>query len=458
MEQQADDPARLAAALTHVLNRAGVPGVVASPQRLSGGANMQSWLFACGDDHFVLRRAPSDEWIAGRPLDLAGEASVIRHARAGGVPAPEVVAELQASDGIGQGFVMRAIAGTAEPGHVLSGDPAAMIGDLAGALARIHAIDPAPLGILPALAAAEGVEGLAAQFDTQGGDRPIIALGLAWLRRNLPPTRPARLVHGDFRIGNVMAEHGRLTGVLDWELAHTGDFHEDLAFGCMAVWRFGQLDREAFGFTDLDSFFAAYRAAGGAPIDPGAFRFWLVYRTVWWALGCLSMGLAWRSGTDRSLERVVVARRAAEQELDLLVLIERDAPDAEWLRPLPPAPFEPPASHGEPSASEILTAVSEWLAVTIKPKLAGRLEGRDRFDLAVAQNALGVVRRELAMRPDPHDKALSDALLAGETTLATPGLLARLRRAALDTCTADMPKYPSLTPTRAAWDKPREEP
>jgi hypothetical protein len=189
-------------------------------------------------------------------------------------------------------------------------------------------------------------------------------------------------------------------------------------------------------------------------VDRRAFRFWLVYRTVWWAIGCLSMGVAWRSGTDRSLERVVVARRAAEQELDLLALLEGDAPESERRRPLAPAPIAPPVPHGEPGADEVLAAVSEWLASTIKP----RLEGRDRFDLAVAQNALGVVRRELATRPDPHDKALSVALLEGEATLGTPGLLARLRRAALDTCTADMPKYPSLAPTRAAWENNQEEP
>ena len=457
MNERLDEPARLAAALTQVMHRAGIRGAVDRPQRLSGGANMQSWLYACGDDRFVLRRAPSDEWIAGRALDLAGEAAVIRHACAGGVPAPEVVAELQPADGIGQGFVMRAIAGTADPATVLSGDPGAMMSDLAGALAAIHAIDSGPLDFLPRLVPAEGIEGLAAQFAGIGGDRPIIALGLAWLRRNLPTTRPARLVHGDFRVGNVMAEHGRLTGVLDWELAHTGDFHEDLAFGCMAVWRFGKLDRPAFGFTDLETFFAAYNAAGGAPVDRGAFRFWLVYRTVWWALGCLSMGVAWRSGTDRSLERVVVARRAAEQELDLLTLLEADAPEAERLRPLPLTTAESPTPHGEPNASEILTAVSEWLASSIKPKLVGLLEGRDRFDLAVAQNALRIVCRELAARPDPHDKALSDALLAGETTLATPSLLARLRRDALDTCAADMPKYPSLAPIRAAWEHNQEE-
>jgi hypothetical protein len=162
------------------------------------------------------------------------------------------------------------------------------------------------------------------------------------------------------------------------------------------------------------------------------------------------MGRAWRSGADRSLERVVVARRAAEQDLDLLLLLETDAPEAERARPLPPSdpPREP--CEGEPSAAEILTAVSEWLAAAVKPHLAGR----ERFELAVAQNALGVVRRELAARPSPHDRALSEALLAGRITLAEPGLLAALRRRVLNTLAADMPKYPALGEARRIWEKP----
>ena len=81
------------------------------------------------------------------------------------------------------------------------------------------------------------------------------------------------------------------------------------------------------------------------------------------------------------------------------------------------------------------------------------MAGRERFELAVARNALGIVRRELGARPSPHDKALSDAILAGETTLAQPGLLAVLRRRVLDTLAADMPKYPALAQARALWER-----
>ena len=442
--------------LEAVMRRAGVAGTATNPitglQRLSGGANMESWLFACGPDRFVLRRAPSAEWIAARPLDMVGEAELIRRAHAGGVTAPEVVAELTPDDHLGIGFIMRCLPGTADPEVALSPPPAlapTLAGDLAKAMARIHALDTRGLDFLPRLDPADGVEGLARQFAEAGGDRPLIALGLAWLRRNLPPLAEPVVVHGDFRIGNLMVHEGRLSGVLDWELAHLGDGHEDLAYGCMAVWRFGRLDKQGFGFTDVETLARAYQAAGGEAFDPARFRFWLVYRTVWWALGCLSMGQAWRSGTDRSLERVVVARRCAEQELDLLLLLESEAAEAERTRTLPPAAPASPATTGEPTAAEMLNAVSEWLASTVKDKPAGR----ERWELAVAQNALGIVRRELATRADPADKALADHLLAGRQTIATPGLLAALRARALSTLSADMPKYPALAAARSLWEQ-----
>ena len=441
------DSTRFAAALGAAMARTGRGGPVTDVRRLSGGANMESWLFTCGGEHYVLRRAPSAEWLAGRALDMAGEARLIRLARAGGVPAPEVVLELVPGDGLGIGFVMVCLPGTADPEVVLSSPPD-LATEIASAMARIHALDPAGADHLPHLDPATGVARLTAQFHAAGGDRPIIALGLAWLLAHLPPTVPPRVVHGDLRIGNVMVEAGHLSGVLDWELAHLGDGHEDLAYGCMTVWRFGRLDKPGLGLTDLATLARAYEAAGGERFDPARFRFWLVYRTVWWALGCLAMGKAWRSGADRSLERVVVARRAGEQELDLLLLLETDAPPVERDRPLPAVAAPVAEREGEPDAGEILTAVSEWLAATVKPHLAGR----ERWELAVAQNALGIVRRELAGRPATADAPLAHAILAGEADLVTPGLLADLRRRALATLSADMPKYPALALARARWE------
>ena len=435
----------LTVALGDVLARAGIAGQVADLERLSGGASMESWAFVCGGEGYVLRRAASTEVMTGRPLSHADEAAVIRAAHRAGVASPEIVAELDPGDGIGSGFIMRRIGGTPEPAAALGGpDPDRLLAELAATLASIHAVPTTGLP-LTVLDPAVGVEGLARQFETFGGDRPIIALGLAWLRANVPSAVEAGLIHGDFRLGNLLVADGWLTGVLDWELAHLGDFHEDMAFGCMAVWRFGS-PLPAFGLGALETFFDAYEVNGGAPVDPARFRFWLVYRTVWWALGCLTMGQTWRSGADRSLERVVVARRAAEQELDLLLLLEGEAPEAERGRTLPAVKPETPREAGEPSATEILTAVSEWL-VSVKDRFAGR----ERFEHAVARNALGIVVRELAARPQAEDRALADDLLAGRASLATPGMLAHLRASALAKLAADQPKYPSLALARETW-------
>ncbi len=442
-------PHGLAHGLALALARIGWPPPTGL-ERLSGGANMESWRFAAGNADCVLRRAPSAEMMLGRALDHHGEAALIRAAKTAGVSAPEVLVELEPGDQLGSGFVMRCLPGTPEPAAILATtDPGMLLDDLAHALAAIHAMPVAGLPA-PLLDTSAALADLRTRFLGYGGDRPVLALALRWLETHLPAPAAPCLIHGDFRLGNLLVEHGRLTGVLDWELAHLGDPHEDLAYGCMTVWRFARPDRPAYGLGSVEDLAQAYEAAGGTRFEPARFRFWLIYRTLWWALGCLQMGAMWRSGTDRSLERVVVARRTSEQELDLLLLLEATAPLAERERPLPPAAAPAAASQGEPGATEVLTAVSEWLASDIKPLVSGR----GKFDLAVARNALGIITRELEQRPSAADAALSATLLSGAVSLATPGMLAALRRMALAKLTADMPKYPALAAARALWEGP----
>src|SRR3546814_11803091 len=64
---------------------------------------------------------------------------------------------------------------------------------------------------------------------------------------------------------------------------------------------------------------------------------------------------------------VVIGRRTAEQELDLLLLIESEAPDAERARILPPSPAAAPAPVGEPATREMVQAVRDWLNDAVKP-------------------------------------------------------------------------------------------
>ena len=334
------------------------------------------------------------------------------------------------------------------PAKILAGPPPSLLEDLGRELARIHSIplDRVPAAI-PLMDTATALAELRARFLSYGGDRPVIALAIRWCEEHLPAPADPVLVHGDYRMGNVMVDADGLAAVLDWELAHRGDAHEDLAFGCMTVWRFGQLDKPAFGVGSLEEYFAAYEAAGGAKVDRTRFRFWLIYRTLWWALGCLQMGQMWRSGADRTVERVVIGRRTAEQELDLVRLLEDEAPEAERARALHASPDAAPAPTGEPTNREIVQAVRDWIETSIKP----HAEGHAKFEAVVAMNALGIVLRDLGAGVRAEDAALAEALLSGTTTLAEPGLLAKLRRDVLGKCAVDSPKYAALGAARADW-------
>ena len=442
--------------LSRLMFRVAGPGGLWGLTRLSGGANMESFGFDWGAGErsggYVLRRAPSAAYMADRPFGHGDEAALVMAAFDAGVKAPEVVGVLEPGDGLGTGYVMRRVLAEVSPAKILADPPASLLGDLGRELARIHGVPLAAVpAAIPLMDTGAALAELRARFLSYGGDRPVIALAIRWCEDHLPEPADPVLVHGDYRMGNVMVDmakgQGGLAAVLDWELAHRGDAHEDLAFGCMSVWRFGRLDKPAFGVGSLDEYFAAYEAAGGVTVDRDRFHFWLVYRTLWWALGCLQMGQAWRSGADRTVERVVVGRRTAEQELDLVRLLEEEAPAAERARALPPSPAVLAAPTGEPANREIVQAVRDWIEGSIKPGA----EGHAKFEAVVAMNALGIVLRDLDAGVRAEDAELAAALLAGTATIAEPGLLARLRRDVLDKCAVDSPKYAALAAARADW-------
>lgn len=303
-------------------------------ERLSGGANNETWAFDAatpgGPVPLILRRKAGGGSVAedGPLASLAPEheAALLRAVAPAGVPVPGVRAVLGPEDGLGRGFVMDRLPGETRPKTLLTGPAfaaarAAMVGQCARALAALHATPP---GALPPLRVASAAEELAlweARWRAHGGARPVFELALRWLHDHVPDA-PARAspVHGDFRTGNLLVDASGLRAVLDWELAHAGDPMEDLGWLCVASWRFGALDAEAGGFGTRDALIDAYRAAGG---EAGAdrVRYWEVFGTFRWGTMCVGMAETWRSGRDRSVERVAVGRRASETELDLLRLL-----------------------------------------------------------------------------------------------------------------------------------------
>jgi aminoglycoside phosphotransferase (APT) family kinase protein len=303
-------------------------------ERLSGGANNETWSFdATGPDvrvPLVLRRTAgrprADEDPDSAALPPEQEAAVVAAVGAAGVPAPAVRAVLAPGDGLGRGFLMDRVDGETRPKRLLHDAAfatarAALIGQCGRALAALHAL---PADRVPGLRVSGAAEELALwtrRYRAHRASRPAFELALRWLAGHLPeaPVRRAP-VHGDFRTGNLLVGPDGLRAVLDWELAHVGDPVADLGWFCVASWRFGELDAPAGGFGSREALLQAYRAAGG-DADLARLRFWEVLGTFRWGTMCLDMGAAWRAGHDRSVERVAVARRASEAELDLLRLL-----------------------------------------------------------------------------------------------------------------------------------------
>ena len=338
------DADALAAALALVLDSAlpdTGPGRVQGLRRLSGGASQETWAFdrisAAGQRPLILRRAPTGgaQRSSGGP-GLAAEAVLIRLADAAGVPVPDVVAELAPQHRLGDGFIMQRLPGETLGRRIAAAARPALAWQCGQALARIHAL---PDDRLPALRLTQPqaeVDYLRAWHGRHGTVRPVFQLALRWLADHAPADVSPRLVHGDFRNGNLMVDlddaANPLRGVLDWELAHRGDPMADLGWLCINAWRFGQTDRVVGGFGDLDPLFAGYRDAGGQ-VDADRVFWWQVLGTLRWGVICESMGHAWASGAEPVMEKAAIGRRASETEIDLLLLIAPRPAHAPEARP-----------------------------------------------------------------------------------------------------------------------------
>jgi aminoglycoside phosphotransferase (APT) family kinase protein len=366
-------------------------------RRLTGGANMESWRIDYGPHSWVMRRVPpgieqSASDIESK-IDVDAEAAVIAAAIRKGVTAPHIVGSLVEADDLGSGFVMLRIDGETLPHKILANpDYAKALQNLtrqcAEQLAKIHAVPLAELpSHLPNASPAEMVEALATRYAESGAHIPVFDLALHWLANNLPTPRAPVLVHGDFRMGNLMINDHGIAAVLDWEVAHIGDAAHDLAYLCMPSWRFGHYDRLVGGFGQLDDLLASYKEMSGIDIAVADITFWMILSSLGWGMGTLLFAQLWRSGQDKTLERAVVGRRTSETEIDLLLMLEDRfdfaQPQLNWSLPDIKAP------QGETAAAELIEALILWDEESVMPNAAER----DLFQARVARNALRILSR-----------------------------------------------------------------
>lgn len=288
--------------------------------RLTAGASRETWSFLADWQPLVLQRERGASLSRSR-----NEADILRLAHAGGVRVPAVVRSSTHPDHpLGSSFIISEhVSGESIAKKILR-DPALetarsrFVDDCARELVAIHSLD------------ADAVEDLRVVDDPIGGQRkifdglhdphPVLELAFRWLDEHRPPSGPTTLVHGDFRLGNLLVAPTGIAAVLDWELPHLGDPAEDLGWLCARPWRFGHAG-EVGGMGSRSELLAAYEAAGGHEISPDTLLWWEVMANVRWGIVALTLGAEHRTGGAASLEQAAIGRRVAECEYDILLLL-----------------------------------------------------------------------------------------------------------------------------------------
>lgn len=107
---------------------------------------------------------------------------------------------------------------------------------------------------------------------------PMLSWAFRWLRRNLPVAPRVSLVHGDYRLGNFLELDGRITAILDWELVHLGDPHEDLGWAFLPQYTGGS--GLICRLLKKEDFIAQYEREAGFTVDAASLQFYLVFSLV----------------------------------------------------------------------------------------------------------------------------------------------------------------------------------
>ena len=94
---------------------------------------------------------------------------------------------------------------------------------------------------------------------------PLLDWGGLWLETNCPAPPQRTIVHGDYRIGNFLERDQTITAILDWELVHLGDPHEDLAWALMPTFNGGS--RKFYGVVERQEVIDLYQAVSGIQIS-----------------------------------------------------------------------------------------------------------------------------------------------------------------------------------------------
>jgi aminoglycoside phosphotransferase (APT) family kinase protein len=294
---------------------------VSEPVLLAGGASKEAWAVDVEGEPLLVRRAAGGV-IHRHTLSLADEFAVLQAAYESGVKVPRPIAYIPDLAGR-EAFVMERLEGETIGRRIVRKEELEharflLPVQMAEELAKIHAIPRGRVSFLPEAR----LERMVDELDEVGEPRPAIELGLWWLRERRPPPRDPVVVHGDYRIGNLVVDESGLRGVLDWEFAHIDDPVRDVAFALVRAWRFGVPQKRLGGVGDVDGYLETYNRLTGFDVTADELFYWELAGNVGWAIGCLTQMQRHLTGQDRSVELATLGRLGAEVEYEICHLLE----------------------------------------------------------------------------------------------------------------------------------------
>jgi aminoglycoside phosphotransferase (APT) family kinase protein len=269
---------------------AGAPEV----RQYQGGQSNPTYRITAGERQYVLRRKPPGALLpSAHAVDR--EYRVMKALADTGVPVPRMLASCDDEAVLGTPFyVMEYIEGRVLWDPTMPGmspaERAAHYDELNRVIAALHSVDYEAVGLSDFGRHGGYVERQVARWTKQyaaAGIEPIPAMDrlIEWLPHHVPASDETRIVHGDYRLDNVIfhPEEPRVLAVLDWELSTLGHPLSDFAYQAMA-WRLtpsqfrglGGCDLAALGIPTEAQYVAAYCRRTGRNGIPD-FEFYLIF-------------------------------------------------------------------------------------------------------------------------------------------------------------------------------------
>lgn len=238
------------AAALGVWMRENVEGFAGQPvlSKFEGGQSNPTFKITSDSGVYVLRRKPSGPVLpSAHAVDR--EYKVLSAMAEAGIPVPRVRAMCADAAVIGSIFYIMDFV----PGRIFwdprlpdlpVADRTAIFDSMNETIARIHNLDPDTIGLGDFGRKENYLERQISRWTRQyeaskTGPNDSMERLIDWLPRHLPPEHPARIVHGDYRLDNVLIHptQPRIVAVLDWELSTIGNPVADFAYHLM-TWRF----------------------------------------------------------------------------------------------------------------------------------------------------------------------------------------------------------------------------